>query len=56
MKINRLRSVWGIAPGPNLDNWAQLFPDLKKQGYSMTPWTSIADHLHFIKWENADLI
>ncbi|OKO93845.1 hypothetical protein PENSUB_12124 [Penicillium subrubescens] len=35
MKINRLRSVWGVAPGPNLDNWAQLFPDLKKQGYGM---------------------
>jgi hypothetical protein len=35
MKISRLRSVWGIAPGLNLDNWAQLFPELKKQGYSM---------------------
>ncbi|KAJ5364254.1 uncharacterized protein N7496_009967 [Penicillium cataractarum] len=33
MKVDRLRSVWGIAPGPNLDNWAQLFPYLKKQGY-----------------------
>ncbi|KUM62894.1 hypothetical protein ACN42_g4207 [Penicillium freii] len=35
MKIDRFRSAWGIAPGPNMDNWAQWFPELKAQGYSM---------------------
>jgi hypothetical protein len=35
MKIGRFRSVWGIAPGPNMDHWAQWFPELKAQGYSM---------------------
>lgn len=35
MKIDRFRSVWGIAPGPNMDHWAQWFPELKAQGYSM---------------------
>ncbi|KAJ6139787.1 hypothetical protein N7471_006273 [Penicillium samsonianum] len=34
MKIDRFRSAWGIAPGPNMDNWAQWFPELKAQGYS----------------------
>lgn len=34
MKIDRFRSVWGIAPGPNMDHWAQWFPELKAQGYS----------------------
>ncbi|KAJ5864097.1 uncharacterized protein N7529_006013 [Penicillium soppii] len=34
MKIDRFRSAWGIAPGPNMDHWAQWFPVLKAQGYS----------------------
>jgi len=33
MRITRFRSVWGIDSGDNLDNWANWFPDLKKQGY-----------------------
>ncbi|KAJ5105961.1 hypothetical protein NUU61_003308 [Penicillium alfredii] len=34
MRITRFRTVWGIESGPNLNSWAQWFPDLKKQGYS----------------------
>ncbi|KAJ5128574.1 hypothetical protein N7448_002291 [Penicillium atrosanguineum] len=34
MIITRFRSVWGIDSGDNLNNWANWFPDLKKQGYT----------------------
>jgi hypothetical protein len=36
MRIDRFRSLWGIAPGSNLDNWAQVLPRLKAHGYSMS--------------------
>jgi hypothetical protein len=41
MRIDRFRSAWGIAPGSNLDNWAQIFPQLKAHGYSMSIGTQI---------------
>lgn len=34
MRIDRFRTVWGIEPGTNLDNWAKWFPELKALGYS----------------------
>ncbi|KAJ5910374.1 hypothetical protein N7504_005017 [Penicillium tannophilum] len=34
MRIDRFRTVWGIEPGINLDNWAKWFPELKALGYS----------------------
>ncbi|KAJ5109974.1 hypothetical protein N7532_002619 [Penicillium argentinense] len=33
MKITRHRTAWGVEAGPNLDNWAKWFPELKKHGY-----------------------
>ncbi|KAJ5721231.1 uncharacterized protein N7483_009165 [Penicillium malachiteum] len=34
MRIDRFRTVWGIEPGTNLDNWAKWFPELKEIGYN----------------------
>ncbi|CAG8229090.1 unnamed protein product [Penicillium salamii] len=32
--VLRFRTVWGISPGTNYENWAKWFPTLKKQGYA----------------------
>ncbi|KAJ6007857.1 hypothetical protein N7540_011833 [Penicillium herquei] len=34
MRIDRFRTVWGIEPGTNLDNWAKWFSELKELGYN----------------------
>ncbi|KAJ5999293.1 hypothetical protein N7451_007103 [Penicillium sp. IBT 35674x] len=34
MRIDCFRTVWGIEPGTNLDNWVKWFPELKALGYS----------------------
>ncbi|KAJ5652628.1 hypothetical protein N7507_010054 [Penicillium longicatenatum] len=34
MRIDCFRTVWGIEPGTNLDNWAKWFPELKALGYN----------------------
>lgn len=37
MRIDRFRTVWGIEPGTNLENWAKWFQELKVLGYSEDP-------------------
>ncbi|KAH8648447.1 hypothetical protein BX600DRAFT_475274 [Xylariales sp. PMI_506] len=34
MTISRFRSLWGLSPGAGFQNWAQLFPELKRRGYA----------------------
>ncbi|KAJ5930840.1 hypothetical protein N7466_006333 [Penicillium verhagenii] len=34
MRIDRFRTMWGIEPGTNLDNWAEWFKELKTLGYN----------------------
>lgn len=31
--VLRFRTVWGISPGKNYEDWAKWFPTLKAQGY-----------------------
>jgi len=33
--VLRFRSVWGVDPGNNYENWDKWFPTLKAQGYCM---------------------
>ncbi|KAF2009230.1 hypothetical protein BU24DRAFT_468211 [Aaosphaeria arxii CBS 175.79] len=34
MRLQRFRSLWGIEPGPNLEDWKPLLPKLKAHGYA----------------------
>ena len=36
MSVLRYRTVWGVDPGDNYQDWDEWFPSLKAQGYSMT--------------------
>ncbi|KAH8204611.1 hypothetical protein TruAng_001240 [Truncatella angustata] len=33
MEIQRIRTLWGVAPGEDLKEWKKLFPVLKQVGY-----------------------
>lgn len=33
MKLSRFRSCWGVEPGPQLQNWKEIFPQWKAKGY-----------------------
>ena len=55
MKIDRFRSVWGIAPGPNMDHWAQWFPELKAQGYSRLTVLPRYKYILGMCWTNVTL-
>ncbi|CAG7917827.1 unnamed protein product [Penicillium olsonii] len=47
--VLRFRTVWGIAPGPNYEHWAQWFPTLKAQGYGPSPKDLLADYQSKLK-------
>ncbi|KAF3003861.1 hypothetical protein E8E14_006086 [Neopestalotiopsis sp. 37M] len=33
MKFQRIRTLWGVEPGKDMENWDKLFPELKQIGF-----------------------
>ncbi|KAK6198416.1 hypothetical protein LQW54_010310 [Pestalotiopsis sp. IQ-011] len=33
VKFQRIRTLWGVEPGKNMENWDKLFPELKQIGF-----------------------
>lgn len=47
VKIEHHRTTWGIDEGPNFDNWAKWFLELKAHGYSKLE--TRLNHLRFFQ-------
>lgn len=33
VKFQRIRTLWGVEPGKDMENWDKLFPELKQIGF-----------------------